>query len=182
MKNVVKPLSLVVGLGIFALVMLLVDSRSVDAQSQHERVTLPTHLGVPTASLITLACLPTDATTYPSCTSFRQVSTAGVQASTDFTIPTGETLVVTDIDWEATFSPPGQTVFLNFACSSGCAFIYSSSTVSDSVGIAARQDHLTSGLFLTYMPTVSVGDAPHLSEVQLHGYLTSNASSETRHE
>ena len=25
------------------------------------------------------------------------------------------------------------------------------------------------GLFLTYMPTVSVGDAPHLSEVQLRG-------------
>ena len=137
--------------------------------------TLPTHLGAPVADLITLSCLPTDTpdalSRYPHCTSFRQVDSAGVMAATDYTVPAGHTLVILDVDWESTFNGAGATTFLNFSCTSGCAFIYSSSTVADGQGIAARQDHLTAGLYVTYIPLVLTSGA-HLSEVQLHGYLT----------
>lgn len=137
--------------------------------------TLPTHLGAPAPDLITLSCLPTDTpdtlSRYPHCTSFRQVDAAGVMSTADYTVPAGHTLVILDVDWESTFNGAGDTVFLNFPCTSGCAFIYSSSTVADVQGIAARQDHLTGGLYLTYIPIVLTSGA-HLSEVQLHGYLT----------
>lgn len=94
-------------------------------------------------------------------------------SATDYTIPAGKTLVILDIDWEATFGTPGATSFLNFSCTSGCAFIYGSSAINDINGIAHGQDHLSSGLYLTYIPTVSLGGlTSHLSDVQLHGYLT----------
>lgn len=136
------------------------------------QVTLPNHLGVRTANLITLWCFAQDGPNYPTCSSFRQIDSAGVLAATPFVIPAGETLVITDMDWEATLAAAGATVFLNLGCTSGCSFIYSSSTMADSQGIAAKSDHLTSGLYLTYVPSVTVGDAAHLSGLQLHGYLT----------
>jgi hypothetical protein len=153
------------------------DDRDSGAQHTSRPVvaTLPTHLGAPVVNLITLWCFPTDTpdalSGYPHCTSFRQVDSAGVMATTDYTVPAGHTLVILDIDWESTFNPANSTIFLNFPCTSGCGFLYSSSTTADSQGIAARQDHLTAGLYLTYIPVV-LTSGPHLSEVQLHGYLT----------
>jgi hypothetical protein len=138
-------------------------------------VTMPTHLGVPVADLITLWCFPTDTpdnlSPYPHCTSFRQIDSAGVMATVDYTVPAGHTLVILDVDWESTFNPAGATIFLNFPCTSRCGFLYSSSALADAQGIASRQDHLTAGLYLTYVPIVQTSGA-HLSEVQLHGYLT----------
>jgi hypothetical protein len=131
-------------------------------------VIMPTHLGVPVGNLVTLACLTSGTT----CSSFRQVSSGGVQAATDYSIPPGETLIVTDLSWEATFGTAGHTIFLNLACTSACAFLHTSSVVADAGGIGSTTDHLTSGLDLVYLPTIIVANASNLSYLVLRGYLT----------
>lgn len=90
MKSFVKTLSFAVGLATLALVMAVVTAGNRhgdrDRDNDERSVILPNHLGVPTPNPITLACLPEDATatnSYPHCISFRQVSTTGVQATTD---------------------------------------------------------------------------------------------------
>jgi hypothetical protein len=157
--------------------------RSEDRGHSGSQVTLPTHLGVPASKLITLICSgfvplpnpnppPGGTFVYPGCTQFSQVGTDGVQASGPYSVPAGETLVVLDVDWEATFNTPGTIVFLNFGCTSGCAFIYGSHGIADFQGIVDEQDHLTAGMYLTYIPSVTLGNGTFLVNVSLHGYLT----------
>jgi hypothetical protein len=130
-------------------------------------VTIPTHLGVPLGGLVTLNCLNSGTT----CSSFRQIDASGNQAATDYTIPAGQTLIVTDVEWEAVGGTAGRNSFLNLQCAGGCPFVFSSRTVADSAGIASTADHLTSGVPLVYLPTVSVGDAFALSYLIVRGYL-----------
>jgi hypothetical protein len=116
---------------------------------------------------VMLSCLASGTT----CSSFRQVNASGVQSPSDYSIPPGDTLIVTDVEWEAVGGLAGRFAFLNFACTSGCGFVYSSRVVADSAGIASTADHLTSGVALVYLPTVTVGDAVGLSYLALRGYL-----------
>jgi hypothetical protein len=131
-------------------------------------VITPTHLGVPVGNLVTLECISSGTT----CSSFRQISSGGVEATTDYSIPPGETLIITDLNWEATFGTAGHTIFLSLGCTSSCAFTYTSSVVADAGGLGTTTDHLTSGLALVYLPTISLGSAGHLSQLLLRGYLT----------
>jgi hypothetical protein len=131
-------------------------------------VIMPTHLGVPAGNLVTLWCF----TTSTGCSSFRQVSPGGVMATTDYSIPPGETLIVTDLNWSAIGGSPGRTIFLNLGCTSGCGFTYNSSVVADVNGEGSTNDHLTSGLDLVYLPTIVLGDATRLEGLTLRGYLT----------
>jgi len=130
-------------------------------------VNTPTHLGVPLGSFVTLNCLTSGTT----CSSFRQIDASGNQASTDYTIPSGNTLIVTDVDWEAIGGTAGQFTFLNLLCSGGCAFVYQSRVVADAGQHASTADHLTSGVPLVYLPTVIVGPAVALTRLVLRGYL-----------
>jgi hypothetical protein len=130
-------------------------------------VTTATHLGVPLGSFVTLNCLTSGAT----CSSFRQIDASGNQAATDYTIPSGNTLIVTDVDWEAIAGTAGQYAFLNLECAGGCAFVFQSRAIADSGQHASTADHLTSGVPLVFLPTVIVGNASFLSSLRLRGYL-----------
>jgi hypothetical protein len=130
-------------------------------------VNTPSHLGVPLSSFVTLNCLTSGTT----CSSFRQIDASGNQAATDYAIPAGQTLIVTDVDWEAIGGTAGQDTFLNLLCAGGCAFVFQSRVVADSGQHASTADHLTSGVPLVYLPTVIVGNAVALSTLRLRGYL-----------
>ena len=134
-------------------------------------VNTPTHLGVPLDSLVSLNCMTSGTT----CTSFRQFDASGNQSASDYTIPSGHTLILTDVEWEAIGGTAGRVAFLNLQCTGGCAFVFSSRVVADSAGIASTADHLTSGVPLVYLPTVGVGDASALSYLVVRGYLVPNS-------
>jgi len=130
-------------------------------------VNTPTHLGVPLGSFVSLNCLTSGTT----CTSFRQIDASGNQAATDFTIPSGQTLIVTDVEWEAIGATVNDITFLNLLCAGGCAFVYQSRVVPDAFGHSSTADHLTTGVPLVYLPTVIVGNAVALSRLVVRGYL-----------
>jgi hypothetical protein len=175
LRKAIVPL---LGFAVVVLILLLATPRAahavvaalvevVNTSANPVPVTTPTHLGVPLSSLVALNCI----TSGTSCSSFRQIDASGNQAATDYTIPAGHTLILTDVEWEAIGGTAGQVAFLNFRCAGGCAFVFSSRVIADSAGIASTADHLTSGVPLVFLPTVGVGDASNLSYLVLRGYL-----------
>lgn len=173
-----KAIVPILGVAVVVLVVLLATPRAahavvaalvqvVNTSANPVPTTTPTHLGVPLGSLVTLNCLNSGTT----CSSFRQIDASGNQAATDYTIPAGQTLIITDVEWEAIGGTVGQFTFLNLFCSGGCAFVYQSRVVADSGQHASTADHLTSGVPLVYLPTVIVGPAVALSRLVLRGYL-----------
>jgi hypothetical protein len=166
------------GVAVVVMVLLLITPRAVhgvvatlvdvvNTSANPVPVNTPTHLGVPLGSFVSLNCMTSGTT----CSSFRQFDASGNQSATDYTIPAGHTLIVTDAEWEAIGGTAGRNAFLNLRCAGGCAFVYSSRVVADSAGIASTADHLTSGVPLVFLPAVSVGDASALSYLVLRGYL-----------
>lgn len=174
-KRVLTLLGLVVLTGAFvcmlapnathALVATLVQVTNTSANPV--AVNTLTHLGVPLSSFVTLRCINSGTT----CSSFRQIDASGNQAATDYAIPAGQTLIVTDVEWEAIGGTAGQDTFLNFLCVGGCDFVYQSRVIADAGQHASTADHLTAGVPLVYLPTVIVGDAISLSRLVVRGYL-----------
>ncbi len=178
-RKAIVPL---LGVAVVVLVLLIATPRAVHAivatvvqvantSANPVPVTTPTHLGVPLSSLVALNCMISGTT----CSSFRQIDASGNQAATDYTIPAGQTLLVTDVEWEAIGGTAGQITFLNLLCSGGCAFVYQSRVVADAGQHASIAEHLTSGVPLVYLPTVLVGNAVALSRLVIRGYLVPSA-------
>jgi hypothetical protein len=104
----VVALSLLTPRAVHAVVVTLVEVANTSANPVP--VNTPTHLGVPVSSFVTLNCLHSGTT----CSSFRQIDASGNQAATDYAIPAGKTLIVTDAEWEAVGGTAGRNSFLSY--------------------------------------------------------------------
>jgi hypothetical protein len=107
-----------------------------------------THVGQPETSLVNLTCLTSAANATGECT---QLSKPDGTTSSGFTIPTGEALVITDIEWSLPFgNGPGALASENLAycqlSSFNCNIIASVSALGDNKGIVAGQWHFASGI------------------------------------
>jgi hypothetical protein len=126
-------------------------------------VNMPTHLGQNPSSLITLECIVV------TCTQqFADGSTTG----SVYTIPAGDELVVTDIDWRVSDPSKNAGDSVTFHLYAGGHPIY------DTVGTnllpdhsAAGADHLTSGIVLSVTPSTDSPPTNGTVEVFLRGYL-----------
>jgi len=147
----------------------------------------PTHLGVPVGNLVTLRCVPPNPWPTPSprnaCPSFHAVDTTGIESSTPYAVPAGETLIITDLDWlTGGGSDPGYNVNVGlWGCvHAGCAFSSFHSALTDLNSASVGQVHFTGGIRFTVVPIVELSwvqsahlaTGPQLVNLQIHGYLT----------
>ena len=116
---------------------------------------LPTHLGVPAANVVNLTtklgqtCMPLG--------SLCQVTSDGKFVATPFTIPAGHFLVITDIQIRTVGATPGTLSGADLVIGQpgNQQIIYVVQGLADANGQAFVRDHLTGGLVVSTMPTVS---------------------------
>lgn len=128
-------------------------------------VGMPSHVGVNPQSLVTLT----------TCASgLCQVLPNGNVQPSAYTIPSGKWLVITDLSAMAFIQNHNTTATFNVFA--GPNRYYFSSVRSNEDGMAILSDHITSGLVLQVVPTVSVETylAPQgqLMIFSLRGYVT----------
>jgi len=107
-----------------------------------------THVGQPETSLVNLSCLTSAFNATGECT---QLSKPDGTTSSGFTIPPGNALVITDIEWSLpSGNGAGAAASENLAycqlSSPGCNIIASVSALGDKNGIVAGQWHFASGI------------------------------------
>ncbi len=131
-----------------------------------------THVGQDPTSLVTLRCgfLSTVALDL-FCTRSHSDGTL----PENFTVPTGTVLVVTDIDWSATFSCcANSTVSIYLRLRqyqhNHSSLVYISSAVADANGFAFKDEHLTTG-FVVSSGATPQAIAPDSLNAMLYGYL-----------
>jgi hypothetical protein len=149
---------------------------------------LPTHLGTSASDLITIECFaPGTALCKPA--SFFTVNPDGTEGPT-FVIPSGQALVITDVQWAVAGGTAGDTASLELGTQLGAAvigtgrdqilvapFFYAGAAAPDSTGYAARTDQILGGVMTTVVPTAEAGNGTSgvVGLVIIHGYLTSAA-------
>ncbi len=146
---------------------------------------LPTHLGTSASDLVTIECFAPSA---PLCkpASFFTVSPDGTVGPT-FAIPSGQALVITDVQWAISGGTQGDTATLVLGTQLGATiigpariptlivpFFYSGAAAPDSNGYAARTDQILGGVMTTVVPTAEAGNGTYgiIGLVIIHGYLT----------
>jgi hypothetical protein len=120
-----------------------------------------------------LQCLLPSNGSSGNCQTYERVFPNGTQGPSAFTIPNGDYLVVTDIEWLQCAGTPGATAFFDLATfpSGGLVDLYRETGTFNSDGCAGHNDHLTSGIVLSTLPSAGVGSGSSTS-VKLRGYLT----------
>jgi hypothetical protein len=136
-------------------------------------VTASTHLNTPANKVVMLQCLLPSNGSSGNCDTYQRVSPSGAQGPSAFTIPNGDYLVVTDIEWQQCAGTPGATAFfdLSTAASGSLVDLYRGTGTFHSDGCAGQNDHLTSGIVLSTLPEAGVGSSSSTS-IKLRGYLT----------
>jgi hypothetical protein len=106
------------------------------------------------------------------CTSWFRVGPDGTPST--FSIPSGQYLVVTDMEFVAfnTPSTPGTYELLGLSLGPYNETVLGSYVVVDSTGAVATQQHLTTGIVMSLLPNCSTGTGPNtIEQVVLRGYL-----------
>ncbi len=138
--------------------------RNVDAETL-------THVGQKASNLIVLF----SSNTVFDSEGYRRVLPDGSGMS-NFIIPAGRALVVTDVHWFCGQAPAGTEVFFDLTVSG--LIIFNSIAAANSNGLAHANEHLTSGVVVTAQlqrPDPGSLNGPCGSwEVQLYGYLVPN--------
>ncbi len=131
-----------------------------------------THVGQDPASLVTLRCgrlLTIGLDLF--CTRSHSDGTL----PENFTVPVGTVLVVTDVDWSATFSGGANSTVsfvmrLRQYLHNHTSWVYFSYAVADANGFAFKDEHLTTGFVVSPGATLQA-IAPDSLIVMLYGYL-----------
>lgn len=191
MKQSSKIMLVVMGFALLAVVLSSVPNHPANAAPGPAPVTVantplpvttPTNSGVPVSKLITLICPGSAAPTQSNdCPAFTAIDATDSLVSNNYTIPTGETLIVTDVNWAggAPIPSPGNTTSLNLELVNGNAFaplaLYNDRGLTDSNGLVTRNEHLTTGIPMTFLPIVQIAQAGAVNPFSfliLRGYLT----------
>jgi len=127
-----------------------------------------THVGQDPASLVTLRCQHSPGIALELfCT--RSHSDGTIKEN--FTVPVGTVLVVTDVDWSATFCCSNYTanfwIRLRQYQHNQNSLVFDSYAITDANGLAFKDEHITTGFVVSPGATLlSNGDL-----VMLYGYL-----------
>src|SRR5262249_33007434 len=105
------------------------------------------------------------------CPQWYRVAPDGTPAQ--FTIPSGQYLVITDMEFAAfnTVITPGTYEQLALTLPVGNLPVLNSYAISDSLGAVATTQHLTTGIVVSVLPNCSTGTGNNIEEVVLRGYL-----------
>ena len=105
------------------------------------------------------------------CTSWFRIAPDG--SGTAFTIPAGQEIVITDMDFFAgsTSVAPGVYGALKLNLGNNQVPVLNSAVMADSLGDLATQQHLTSGIVMSVLPTCQSGPGNGFDIVTLRGYL-----------
>lgn len=106
------------------------------------------------------------------CTSWFRIARDGTPTS--FTIPTGQNLMITDMEFYAfnTVSIPGAYEALELTLPPFGEVVLGSFALVDSTGAVATQQHLTTGIVMSVLPTCFTGTSSNTGEqVVIRGYL-----------
>jgi len=128
-----------------------------------------TQVGQPASKLVSLICNSTGC--FP-------IARNGTASGAVFSVPAGEALVVTDVQWvNESLRTQGSYAFTELHINSGTVAIFSA--LVDTTRISAGQAHLTAGVVVTSGNTVSVVwpsvDSTEEPFAFLQGYLVPNS-------
>jgi hypothetical protein len=141
----------------------VVNTSASPVPVQTVAASLVTHMGQKTSSHLTLRSF--------SSGTFHRILPDGTEDSTFTSIPTGEALVVTDVEWLCTGGSPGFMSFLNIIEPPSGLIFKSQATTSNDFN-AGASEHLTSGFVVAgQLPHASQEACAILDHVFLHGYL-----------
>ena len=189
MKQSSKIILVVTGFALLAFVLSSVPNHPVSAAAGPAPVTVvntplpvttPTNSGVPVSKFVTLICSGSP-TPSNDCPTFTAIDATDSLISNSYTIPTGETLIVTDVNWGGggPIPSPGTTISVNLVLINGNGFaplvLYNDEGIMDSNGIVRRNDHLTTGIPMTFLPSVQLNNNSTVNGfgfLILRGYLT----------
>lgn len=118
-----------------------------------------THVGQAESQLVMLICTPS------SC---RQLFADGTVGASQYTVPAGRTLVLTDMEWyDGHPTNPNQEFCTILAAN---VSMFSSCSLADGEGIAYKDQHFTTGLL------IGAGQMPQISSQEgfAQGYLVPN--------
>src|SRR5439155_5159050 len=136
-------------------------------------VNLPSHLGIPPAWMLTLGCIAYPAqNTTPTHTPCFQMLPDGTQAATEFAIPAGYDLVLTDASWMAQTGNPGHSALFAIAggsATSPTAAYHQSPALVDVDGRAGDNVTFSGGLRFNKMPIFIIN--PLQDELFVRAYI-----------
>lgn len=121
-------------------------------------VAMPTHLGAQPSDLVTLECI--GGAGGDQCAEIRRIFPDGTEGVSAFTIPNGQSLIITDIQWCSVLTTgvaTGTQVAMSLTRTSARrAELYASSAIvaHDIAGesFACANEHLTAGLRMSVVP------------------------------
>ena len=165
MKPYSRTMMLALGLGLSAVALTFLHSRTVSAGENGGR-------------FVTLVC---GAFTSNICTEVERVAPDGTL--TPFTAPPpGQELVVTDFIWKAKLVVPGQVAFatLHHAATTPPHDVAFSTAVATPDGAAVAESHFTTGTQFSDLPIIFISSTPDVAILQ--GYLVGHGESDfSRH-
>lgn len=186
MKRLKQAMALLGSVVVIAVIAALMTPRAVRAtvatlvqvvntSANPVSMVAPTSMGVPTANLLTLVCRAPGGDV---CSGFYQLNSNGTLASTPYVLPSGDTFVITDIEWSQTGCNPSQPCLFSIGVSNTGtpppSFL--TTTLADANGLAYGAEHLTSGIAVTQEIPSGLGGAPgssgFIGQVNYQGYLT----------
>ena len=163
MKRSGKMLSVILGAAFLLILGAMFGPRTAHALVATLVQIVPnatTHVGQTQSQLVNLYC----------ATVCRQRFTDGTSSTSLFEVPVGQSLVITDWEWQLSFGSPNvyncASVFINGLART----LMTSCALSDSTGTSAGKEHLTTGVVLAS----GFGLVGNDSFFFLQGYLVPN--------
>lgn len=120
-------------------------------------VTLSTNGGLPLHNMVLLECISStlNSAGTATCANFNQINPDGSTSHSPFAIPSGQTLVITDVTWTVNGCLfLSQTCQLSFETPPTSATFFNTGSLADANGLAIGSEHFTTGLATTMLPTV----------------------------
>ena len=136
---------------------------------------MSTNVGVPVQNLVTLQCGQLDELENP-CNSIALIDTRinPDGSLSTFTIPAGQTFVITDVNWNLFNCTPSTYCHVGLFVPVPSFFTFftalTTGSVADTNGTAIGSDHFTTGIQIRAVPKIGAGGGP--SFVTITGYLT----------
>jgi hypothetical protein len=176
MKHTKKILLVTVSVIGLSLVLGLVTSRQaratvsalVTVANGSTNPVVTSSLGSPSSVLVSLTCVNVSSFSPGICTQW-SLTTAGGTVQSNYSVPSGYYLVITDIECSGT-DTPGTLETLAVTVNDFGRFW--DVVTSDSIGVISFREHLTTGIAFSAMPVVGMSGSPVLRNLTIQGYLT----------
>jgi hypothetical protein len=133
-----------------------------------------TEVGQPASNLVNLACFPSGGTIFGNC---EQFSSNGAFLPGPYSVPTGKSLVLTDVEWALFNSPVGSTTIWGVQVNGAQAAF--ATAFGDSGGLATGQLHFATGIVAATGTTITATTGTQMapgnnSFTYMQGYLVPN--------